>query len=389
MTTTFKNLLAIGLATSLVFGCDEEKETGKMPVQEITVVEVIQKDVPIYNEMVGQVYGLKDIPIRARVDGFLEKISFEEGSRVHKGQLLYNIDPEPFIAEVAAQESKVAESKTVMVNAKNELDRYAPLAEINAVSKSDLDAAQASYDASKSSVKAAEANLQQARIRLGYCSIKAPIYGLIGKTEAREGEYVGKEPNPVILNTVSRIDTVRVQFSISEAKYLEVARAYNKEKSQDEITKDIEEGNIKQKIELILADGSIYEENGKIDFVNNSIDSYTGSLLVQASFPNPTMILRPGLYAKVRLTLHTAENAVVIPQRCVTEIQGMYTVLVVDEKNKVSNRSVTLGTDIGDLVIVSDGLKSGEKIVIDALQKARPGTEIVPKVIEFESKTSL
>ena len=257
-----KNLLVLTCIFGVV-ACQSNKDPQKLPPQEIPVVKVIQKNVPIYDEFVGQIYGLKDIPIRARVDGVIEKLAFKEGTRVTKGELLYTIDDDPHLAEVAAQKSKVAEARTKMVNAKNELDRYKPLAEIDAVSKSDLDAAQASYDASKAAVKAAESNLEQAKIRLGYCTIKAPIDGLIGATEARVGEYVGKEPNPVILNTVSRIDTVRVQFSISEQRYLEFARAYRKNRSDEQVAKDVDEGNTKYNVQLLLSDGFLYDEKGK------------------------------------------------------------------------------------------------------------------------------
>ena len=295
-----KNYLLI-FTVGILMACNGKKEATEIPPQQIEVIEVVKQDVPIYSELVGQIYGYKDIPIRARVDGFLNKLSFQEGSRVTKGQLLYGIDSEPFDADVAARESRVAEAKTMMVNAKNELDRYKPLAEINAVSQSDLDAAQANYDASISTVNAAQANLDAALINQGYCKIYAPINGIIGKTEARVGEYVGKEPNPVILTTVSRIDTVRVQFSISEAKYLQIAKEYaalHPEEDQSSGRRDY-----KVEVELLLADNSTYQHKGKIDFINNVIDPNTGSLLVQASFANPEFLLRPGLYAKVRIQL--------------------------------------------------------------------------------------
>jgi membrane fusion protein (multidrug efflux system) len=379
---------AVMLIVLALLGCNQNKQPVEMPPQQITVVEVIQKNVPIYNEFVGQIYGLKDIPIRARVDGVLERVAFDEGTRVNKGDLLYIIDEDPYLAEVAAQESRLAEAQTNMVNAKNELERYKPLAEIDAVSKSDLDAAQASYDASKAAVRAAESNVEQARIRLSYCTITAPIDGLIGATQAREGEYVGKEPNPVILNTVSRIDTVRVQFSISENRYLELAKAYRQDKNDEDIQKEVDEGTVQPNIELILADGSLYEEKGKVDFVNSQINSTTGSLLIQASFPNPSRILRPGLYAKVRLQLTEVENALIIPQRCLIELQGKYSVLVVGDENKVSSQPITILSNIGDQVVISEGLSKGDKVVIDAIQKVRPGAEVVPEIIEFKSKTN-
>jgi len=380
--------LSLVFAAMVLFGCKKEAGPAVMPPQEIPIINAITKDVPVFEELVGQIYGLQDIPIRARVDGFLEEIAFEEGTKVHKGQLLYRIDPDPYLAQVASQESKVAEAETRMVNADNELERYIPLAEINAVSDSDLDAAQATYDASKSSVKAAEANLKQARIRLSYTRILSPIDGLIGKTEAREGEYVGKNPNPVILNTVSRIDTVRVQFSISESKYLELAREYRGNKSAAEVRKDIHEGRLEPFVELILSDGSVYEEKGVVDFVNAQVNPTTGSLLIQSSFPNPSGLLRPGLYAKVRLQLSVAKDAIVVPQRCLMEMQGQYSVFTVGDDNKVRSKAVMPGYKMGDMVIITSGLQEGDRVVIDALQKVKPDMEIVPVPSDFNSKAT-
>ena len=220
------NLLLVLIVSVLISSCNEKQKQEKQQPQEIQVVEVIQKDVPIYSEFVGQAYGLYDIPIRARVEGFLEGIHFSEGQGVKKGQLLYVIDAQPFIADVASQQSKVAEAKTVLVNAEKELNRYKPLAERNAVSKSDLDAAQATYDAAQASVEAAKANMKMSQINLSYTRMKSPIRGVIGRTEAKVGEFVGREPNPVILNTVSRIDTIRVQFFITEGQYLRLAKEY-------------------------------------------------------------------------------------------------------------------------------------------------------------------
>ena len=372
----------------IISSCGNKDQNQKLPPSEIPVVKVIQQDVPIYNEMVGQIYGLKDIPIRARVDGFLENIAFEEGSSVTKGQLLYSIDSQPYEAEVSEKRSNLAEAQTMLVNAKNELERYKPLAEQNAVSKSDLDAAQASYDAAVASVEAAKASLRSAEINLGYCTIKAPITGMIGKTEAREGEYVGKDPNPVILNTVSRIDTVRVLFSISEGKYLEISRAFRKRMSEREQQEMVDSNRVDRNVELILSDGTIYEHKGKVDFVNNQIDATTGSLLVQASFENPARLLRPGLYAKVRIRLETAEGALLIPQRCVMELQGQYSVFAVGDDNIVKIKPVVLGSRIGDLWLVEEGLSPNDRIVIDALQKVGDGVEIVPVDSEFKSKTN-
>ena len=183
------------------FACKQHQTPQQLPPPDIQVIQVIQKDVPLQRDFVGQIYGLKDVPIRARVEGYLEGIHFDEGLAVKKGQLLYTIDSQPFEAEVASMQNKVAEAHTYLVNAESELERYKPLAAINAVSKSDLDRVQASRDAAEASWQAAKANLRMAQINLGYCTIESPIDGIIGKTEARTGEFVGREPNPVILNT--------------------------------------------------------------------------------------------------------------------------------------------------------------------------------------------
>jgi len=385
-----KTLFYLFFSTSLMLlvGSCKEKAKEVQPPPEIKVVKVIQKDTPIYKEFVGQMYGLKDIPIRARVEGFLEKIYFDEGMRVYKGQLLYSVDPEPFLADVAAEKSKLAEAKTLLVNAENELARYKPLAEINAVSQSDLDAAQASRDAAVAGVDAAKANLKLSEIRLGYAQIYSPIQGVIGKTEAREGEFVGKSPNPVILNTVSRIDTIRVQFFLTEAEYLGLVKEFinNPNEEDKKNKKKVEESEADYKLDLILSDGSTYDQKGKVDFVNRNVDPTTGSMLVQAHFPNPDKLLRPGFYAKIKAQMQNVEGALLVPQRCIIELQGQYSVFVVKDDNIVESRQVTVGERLGDLWLIKDGLEAGEQIVIDGLQKVGSGLKVNPSLIEFESQ---
>ena len=381
-----RNFLFVIISSVFWASCGSE-EQAVIPPQEITVVEVIQKDVPIYREFIGEVYGEKDIPIRARVEGFLESINFEEGSDVKEGQLLYTIDPRPLEATVNAQKSEVAAAETMMVKAKSDLDRYIPLAELNAVSKSDLDAAQASYDASVSAVEAAKANLLSAQIQLGYTKIYSPINGIIGITKARVGDFVGKDPNPVILNTVSETSNVKVRFYLTETDYLHLSREYRK-RMENIIEGKEPDPEREANLELILSDGSIYEELGRVDFIDRSVDASTGSILMQANFPNPKLILRPGLYAKIKATTRNVKGAILIPQRCVMELQGLHSVFVVNDSNIVESRQITTGPTIGDYWLIEEGLKVNEKVVIDALQKVRSDMEIIPKIIEFESKTN-
>jgi membrane fusion protein (multidrug efflux system) len=371
---------------SIITACNKEEQAKKATPPTIQVVEVLQKDVPIYEYFVGQVYGKEDININARVEGFLTGIHFEEGSRVRKGTLLYSIDPEPFKAAIASERSKVAQAQTLLVNAENELARYKPLAEIDAVSQSDLDFAQANRDASIASVRAAKASLRMAEINLSYTKVKSPITGFIGKTLARVGEFVGRSPNPVILNTVSTIESVRVQLYITESQYLALAREYSLHRDGSGDTQ-VEERT--PNLTLILSDESVHPYMGVADFVNREIDSQTGALLVQGSFPNPDLILRPGQFSRVKVKIKDAKGALLVPQRCVKEIQGQYSIFIVNNDNKVESRQITVEERVGDLYLVGEGLQPGEQVVIDALQKVRTGITVNPEKIEFDSKTSI
>ncbi len=374
------------LAGLLLFISCKENSAKTAPIPEIQVIKAIKKDVPLKRDFVGQIYGFQDIPIRARAEGYLEGVHFEEGFPVKKGQLLYTIDAQPYIEAVASKSSMVAEAQTYLVNAENELARYKPLAEINAVSKSDLDAAQASRDAAVASLEAANANLRMAEINLSYTKILSPINGLIGKTEARTGEFVGREPNPVILNVVSDINKTRVEFFLTEAEYLTIAREFNQTVADDgTINRDHPQNS--NNLELILADGTTYEEKGSVEFLGRAIDANTGSILVQASFNNPKGLLRPGMYAKVRVEFEVAEGAILVPQKCVTELQGQYSVYVVEEGNVVKSRQVKIGGALGDLQLITEGLEENEMIVIDGLQKVATGMVISPAVTEFKSQT--
>ena len=378
------SVISVALILIIAVSCNKDKEAKQALPPSITVVEVIQKDVPIYEYFVGQVYGHEDININARVEGFLTGIYFEEGRRVEKGKLLYTIDSEPFKAAMASEKSKVAEAQTRLVNAENEYARYKPLAETEAVSQSDVDFAQANRDASLAGLEAAKASLRMSEINLSYTQVHSPITGFIGKTQARVGEFVGRSPNPVILNTVSKVQSVRVQFFLTETQYLILAREIRARENTE--TRPTEP---KAEITLILSDGSIHPHTGKVDFVNREVDAQTGAILVQASFPNPELILRPGQFSRVKIKLKDEIGAVLIPQRCVKEIQGQHSVFIVDNDNKVESRQISIGERVGDLYLVGEGLQPGEQVVIDALQKVRTGITITPEKIKFESKFNI
>jgi membrane fusion protein (multidrug efflux system) len=367
----------------MLLACSEEKKAPPPPPPpEISVIKTMAEDVPLFLEFVGQTSGLKDITIRARVEGFLEGIHFKEGSWVKQGDLLYTLESQPFEEKVATRMSGVAEVNTMLAKYKGDLDRIEPLAKINAVSKSDLDAAQAAYDASLSSLEAAKATLRAAKIELSYTKISSPINGIIGKTQAKVGDFVGKDPSPVILNTVSQVDTILVTFFITETQYLE----FNRHKAKVESTQQYgREDDGENKFELILIDGSLYDYKGKLDFVDREVDTTTGAMLVQASFPNPDQLLRPGQFTKVRIKMQVVQDAILIPQRCVIEIQGLYSVFVVDTDSKVTTREIQVGTKIGSSWMITEGLKPGEKVIYEGLQKVRDGVTVKANIVEINS----
>ncbi len=368
-----------------IFSCGKEKQPPKL-ILDIPVIEAIQKEVPILNDFVGQTYGYFDIAIRARVEGFLVGLHFKEGSFVKKGQLLYSIDPEPFKAKVAEKQGHVAAARTSLALAKSDLDRIRPLAKINAVAQSDLDAAEAQHEAAQARLDADLAALRYAEIELSYCRVKSPIDGLIGKTEAKVGDFVGKSPNPVVLNAVSRVDTIQVRFSISETKYIRLARMVASELEKTESVKNADRTNERTNIQLILADGSVYEYPGKFDFSDRQVDPTTGTLLLQVSFPNPQRILIPGQFARVRATLDNIKDGLVIPQRCVIEMQGQHQVFTVGEGNKVEPRRVTIANKMDSMWVVTSGLEPKDKVIYGAVQKISPGMEINPVPVTQTNK---
>jgi membrane fusion protein (multidrug efflux system) len=362
----------------LFFYSCSDKESA-LPPPKIEVYEVVEQAVPIISEFVGSVAGQKDIAIRARAIGFLEGIHFDEGRMVKKGKLLYTIESQQYESESAAMQSKLAAAKTHLAYTESDLARIRPLAENNAVSQSDLDAAVAKNDAAGANVSAAEANLRAANILLGYTKVKSPITGLIGKTKAKVGDFVGQSPNPVILNVVSLIDTILVDFYLRESYYLEIFRKYINTEEVNNPKRD------KNNLELILVDGSVFKHKGSIKFLDREVDPSTGAILVQAAFPNPESFIRPGQFAKIRAEVDVIENGILVPQRCVMEIQGIHSVYVVNDENKIESREIKIGPTINKFWLVESGLKAGEKIVYEGLQKVRSGTTVEPVVKQIES----
>ncbi len=369
----------------LVFfaACSKKQSERRLP-PEMPVVEVYKSAIPIVEEFVGQTYGYFDISIRARVEGYLSGVHFEEGSRVKKGQLLYSIDSAPFDAKVAEAVSRVAEAKTRLVQAQGDYNRIKPLAEERAVSQSDLDAAFATLGAAKAAVEAAEAQLNYAKIELGYTRIKSPISGIIGRTQAKASEFVGRSPNPVVLNVVSRLDTILVQFTLSEMKYLQFLEYAS---DNQDVYKGFSGG--KRDIELVFADNSVHPYPGKLDFIDRNIDPMMGTIMLQASFPNPDFTARPGLFAKVKLVVDEEMERIVVPQRSLQELQGKFSVLVVNGDNILTFREVEVGAAYGDLRIIRSGLKVGERILLEGFTQVGSGMAIRPQLQFFDSVTKV
>ncbi len=366
------------LAAALA-GCGEA-EPPAPPLLDIPVIDVIQQDVPIPIEMVGTTLGSVDIPIRARVEGFLESMDFQEGRAVEKGALLYTIDPRPFEAKVAEAQGYVAEARTMLAKAKSDLARIRPLAEMKAVSQQDLDSAVASYEAALGALQATEAQLDQAKIELSYTRIHSPIDGRIGISEAKVGEFVGKEPNPVVLNYVSQADPIRVRFSINEREYLKFARSFAafRDESQQEL-------EAREDLELILADGSVHEHRGHIVAYDAAINPTTGTFTLEADFQNPNNLVLAGQFARVRGVLETRRDALLVPQKAVSELQGNFRVFVIDAENTVKLRDVEPGIRTEKLWLIEKGLKPGERVAVEGLLRLQPGMKVNPQPVTLES----
>ena len=419
----FKVVTALGvvcLAISLI-ACDRGKEGEKAkqaapapPPPAVVVAEVIQKTVPIYSEFVAQTDAKETVEIRARVAAFLDAQHFAEGTVVKKDQVLFTLDKREYDAQLLqakAQLSKAqadlafAKDNALVESAKSNLDvararlgkaetderRLKPLAQRRAVPQQDyddaianLDSARAEVESKKSSVNTAQVNqksgieqaeaaiaaanaaIVQAELNVSYCTIRSPIEGLIGKRLVSPGNLVGKG-EATLLDTVSSIDPIRVAVTISEAEYLRFAGTQKQRQAGGGVA-----------LELILGDGSVFPHKGRVVIADRAVDVKTGTLSLLAEFPNPEGLLRPGQFGRVRAAAETVENAILVPKRAVQETQGTKSVLVVGADNVVTLRTISPGESVGDLLIVRDGLKPGERVIVDGIQKARPGSPVNP-----------
>ncbi|HKF65298.1 MAG TPA: efflux RND transporter periplasmic adaptor subunit, partial [Vicinamibacterales bacterium] len=304
--------------------CKEEAPPAAPPPPEVYVADVVRQDVPEYLELVGQTEGYQDVEIRARVEGFLQTMNYTEGSFVKKGDLLYTIDPQPLEATLARMKANQATAQTALEKATNDVKRYTPLAAKQAVSQRELDDALSAQQAAQSEVKAAAAAVERATLDLGYARVTAPISGLVGATQVKPGNLVGKG-EPTLLTTISQIDPIRFRAGVTEADYLRIKR-----RSDAQTARARAEG-----IQLTLADGTIFPHKGRIGPVDRAVNPQTGTLGVQLIFPNPGDVLRPGQYGRVRALIDVRPGALLVPQVAVQQLQNLYSVAVVNPNQTV------------------------------------------------------
>jgi len=366
-----------GLAAATPFGCGKEQApTAATP--EVVVAEVVQRDVPVYAELVGQTRGSQDIEIRARVEGYLDRVAFTEGSFVRKGDLLYLIDPKPFEAALANAKADLATAQARLNKTNNDVSRLSPLAKQQAVSQQELDNAVAFQEAASAQMDAHKAAVEKASLDLGYTRVASPIAGLVGTTQVKAGSLVGRGES-TLLTTVSNVDPMLFRAGISEAEALRIAK-----RTRESGGAPAREAGV----ELLLADGSVYPHPGKVDAIERAVDATTGTLSVQFAFPNPERLLRPGLYGRARLVVETKVGALLVPQRAIIELQNLYSVAVIGEGHKVEFRNVKVGPRVDSLWVVDEGLSAGQKVVVEGLQKVREGMVVSPRTAGADTAES-
>jgi RND family efflux transporter MFP subunit len=375
-------LIVIGLIVGAIRPNKHAQAAPNVP--DVRVVQVERQDVPIVHEWIGTFDGLVNADVRAQVTGYLLTQGYQEGAFVKKGQLLFQIDPRPFKAALDQAEGQLAQAKAQLaiaeaVQGRTELDvkRYTPLAKEQAATQQDLDnavqnnlAALASIETAKAQIKTSEAAVETAKINLDFTHLIAPIDGIAGQAVLQVGALVSPATGPV--TSVSTVNPIKVYFTVGEPQYLAFRKRFPTPKSTEASEKGL-------KIEVVLADGSTYPHLGSFDFADRQVNVSTGTIRIAALFPNPDSILRPGGYAKVQVPVQIQHNALLVPQRSVSELQGSYQVAVVDNDNKVTIRQVTVGTQLDSRWVITDGLNPGDRVVAEGTQKVRQGMKVNPK----------
>lgn len=366
-------IVAVGVA-ALMGGACGKKEAPPPSPPNVKVATVVQRDVPIYVDVIGQTRGSTEIEVRARVAGYLDSVHYKEGSLVQKGQLLYTIDPRPFQAALAQAKGHQAEAEAQLARAKQDVVRYEPLVAKNAISRQDYETAVQVQRAAEASLEAAKAGVQTANLDLSFTRVEAPAAGIVGKTEVYPGTLVGQGQN-TLLTRISQTDNIHVRVSIPEKDYIEYSRRGAARRAN---------GEQPPKFEMVLSDGSVHPEKGDLVFVDRAVDAQTGTILVEVAFPNPGGVVRSGQFARVRVAINEKKGAILVPQRAVSELQGVYNVAVVKPDDTVDLRMVQAAERIGTLWVIDSGLKAGDRIVVEGVQKVRAGMKVTPELTTIE-----
>jgi len=359
-------------------GCKEKEKAGPPKSPDVEVVTVEQKDVPIYRDWVGTLEGDVNATISAQVSGYLISRGYNEGSVVTNSQVLFQIDPAPFRATLDQAKAQVAQSMAQREKYALDVKRYRPLAASEAISQQELDNAIQNEKTAAASVEAGQATVQQAQLNLDFTTIRSPLDGLSGLARAQVGDLLG--PNTGPLTTVTKIEPIRVYFSVSQQL---MTQMQERRLAAGKGTSRTGEG---PELELVLAAGSVYPLKGRVRFSNNQVDVKTGTITVVGEFPNPQMLLVPGMFVRVRALLDTEKNALLVPQRAVTDMQGRYLIAVVGADNKVSIRPVTAGERVGQRWVITGNVKAGDRVVAEGIQKVRDGVVVNP--VPFVNKAA-
>jgi len=364
-------------AITLLGGCASKTEAAAPPPPEVQVVNIQQKDVPVYREWVAILDGYVNADIRPQVSGYLLKQNYREGSLVHKGDVLFEIDRRPFEAALQQAQGQQAQAEAQLGKTTLDVQRDTPLAKQSAIPQAQLDNDIQANAAATAVVEANKAQVAQARLNLGFTKVRSLVDGVAGLAKGQIGDLVGPTS---LLTTVSQLQPIKVYFSISEQEYLPFAATIS------EMTSGKRVAGRGKTLELILADGSVYPSKGSILIADRQVDLKTGTIRFAGAFDNPGGMLRPGQFARVRIPTALAKNALLVPQRAVMETQGSYQVAVVTPDNKASIRPVTVGERVGEMWIIKNGVQPSEQVIVEGFQKVREGSPVVPKPFQSSNE---
>ena len=366
ITRAVATVLAVGQVLPSVAGCSK-KPAEAPPPPRVEVATVVQQDTPIYSEWVATLDGYVNAQIQARVSGYVIRQAYVEGSVVRKGDLLFEIDPRPFKAALDQAKGQLAKAQAELGRASNDVKRDTPLAGARAIARSQLDTEVQAKLAAQAIVRAAKADVEQARLNLEFTKVTSLVTGIAGIARVQIGNLVGPTS---VLTSVSQVDPIKAYFTVSEQEFTEFHRRYPTEQSVEEARKRIP-------LELILGDGSVYERRGTIYFADREVNPATGAIRIAGVFPNPENLLRPGEFGRIRASARTRNGALLVPQRAVIELQGSHRVAVVGSDDKVTFRAVSVGERVANQWIITEGVKPGERVVVEGLLKVRDGAPVI------------